>query len=85
MPMNRQPNRIESELAARYGAAFREDTARGPGWGMFDLKGWRVWMCARGWVRAQLVNDRWCNHAHHPTLEAAFQAINPLPLPATSE
>ena len=85
IPMNRQPKQEEAVLAAQYGAEFREDSARGPGWGMFKLKGWWVWMCARGWARARLVNDHYCDHAYHPTLKAAFEAINPLTPPTTSE
>lgn len=66
---------FEASLAEKYGATIVEDPARGHGWGQFDLKGWRVWFCAKGWARARLKDDHWCDHVYHKNLEEAFKAI----------
>jgi hypothetical protein len=67
--------KYEYDLATNYGAVMHEDTYRGKNWFQFDLNGWCVWYCSRGWACARLKNDYYVDHEYFGSLGQAFEFV----------
>lgn len=66
----------EKDLAVQHGFECIRDDKRGYGWCKFQKDAVHVWTCSTGWARAELIDNRFCNHEYYKTLKDALNREN---------
>ncbi len=72
-PQNQQE--AEKSLAAAYKATARPDPHRGYGWCKYELFGWHIWYCRRGWACARLEDQHYKYHRYNRSLKECFEFV----------